>query len=372
MDAVDHQLTTSERDWADTRAYLKRHRSELDRAVVKDYPHALRVAETTLLSRREWMPTAALRFEDVRLEWCPTPPAGRAVHASPVLPLRGDGSRYGSYAEAVGAIAAPTVFEDRPTYRLLDADLVSDSPVMRFGPGSYFDSINVGEAAAHEAAVARRDGAVIDGVRARITDPCDPGQRPVNVAISTVTIRRDTATGAGEFLLHWRDPRKVGHAGGLYQVVPVGIFQPSGYASWNRHNDFSLWRNTVREFAEELGGASEDHGSERAPIDYEAWDFASRLTRGLSSGSVDAYVLGLGVDPVSFATDLLTAVVIDGPLFDELFGTIASRNAEGRVLEWQPFTVDNVERALAAYPFQAAGAAVLRLTERQVWSGRSD
>lgn len=25
------------------------------------------------------------------------------------------------------------------------------------------------------------------------------------------------------FHLHWRDPAKVGHAGGLYQVLPVGV-----------------------------------------------------------------------------------------------------------------------------------------------------
>ncbi len=353
-------LTVSEREWVETRSYLRSHRSELDRAAALDYPHAQQVADTALLSRREWLPTGAVRLEDVRLEWCPTPPARGAIPASPVVPARGDGQRYGSYAEAVGAIAAPAVFENRPTYRLLDADLASDSPVMRFGLGTYFDSIDVGEAAAHEFAAVQRTGLALTGVRAGITDPCDAGQRPVNLAISTLTIRRDTATGAGAFLLHWRDPSKVGHAGGLYQVVPVGIFQPSGYADWNVENDFSLWRNMVRELAEELGGMSEDHGSEQAPIDYDTWDFAARLTRGRRDGSVEAYCLGLGVDPLSFATDLLTAVVIDGPVFDELFGSVASDNAEGQVIKLQPFTPENVQRALAEHTFQAAGAAVLR------------
>ncbi|WP_229739689.1 hypothetical protein [Nocardia rhizosphaerihabitans] len=227
--------------------------------------------------------------------------------------------------------------------------------------GHYFDSVDVGEAAAHEFAVAYRDGAVAPGVRAAITDPCDLGQRFANLAISTLTIRRDVDTGERTFLLHWRDPNKVGHAGGMYQVVPVGIFQPSGYAEWNVENDFSLWHNMIREFAEELCGSDEDHGSEQAPIRYESWDFASRLTDGVEDGSVAAYCLGLGVDPLSFATDLLTAVVIDGPLFDELFDGIGADNDEGRVLELQPFTTERIEQILAEVPMQAAGVAALRL-----------
>ena len=32
---------------------------------------------------------------------------------------------------------------------------------------------------------------------------------------------------------HYRQPGRVSHAGGLYQVIPVGVFQPSGEAPWN-------------------------------------------------------------------------------------------------------------------------------------------
>ncbi|MFF0529420.1 hypothetical protein ACFYT3_13600 [Nocardia amikacinitolerans] len=187
------------------------------------------------------------------------------------------------------------------------------------------------------------------------------GLDALTLAATLLTIRRDVDTGERSFLLHWRDPRKVGHAGGMYQVVPVGIFQPSGYADWNIENDFSLWYNMIREFSEELCGTDEDHGSEEAPINYGAWDFASRLTRGLEDGTVEAYCLGLGVDPLSFATDLLTAVIFDGPVFDDLFGEIAADNDEGRVLELQPFTTEQIDRILAEHPIQAAGVAALQL-----------
>ena len=115
-------------------------------------------------------------------------------------------------------------------------------------------------------------------LRASLGDPCDLRRRPANLAISTLTLRLDRATGRVSFLLHWRDPAKVGHAGGLYQVIPVGVFQPSGEAAWNERGDFSLWRSMIREYAEELCGRSEDYGTESSLLDYQAWPFARRMT----------------------------------------------------------------------------------------------
>ncbi len=197
-----------------------------------------------------------------------------------------------------------------------------------------------------------------------ICDPWDPRRRPTNIAISTLTIRRDEATGEATFYLHWRDPAKVAHAAGLYQVVPSGIFQPSTDATWNELHDFSLWRNLVRELAEELLGDSEDHGSNTAPIEYDAWPFAARLTAGLDNGSVRAHCVGLGVDPLTFATDLLTVLSIDSTLFDDLFGQVVTGNAEGRVLAPQPFTAETIHDFIHHKPLQAAGAALLH----QAWT----
>jgi hypothetical protein len=64
-------------------------------------------------------------------------------------------------------------------------------------------------------------------LRVVVGDPCDLRRRPVNLAISTLTVRLNRRTGQATFLLHWRDPALVGHAAGMYQVVPVGVFQPS-------------------------------------------------------------------------------------------------------------------------------------------------
>jgi hypothetical protein len=360
MSRTTRTLTASERAWIDTRTYVREHRPTLDNAAAQGYAALPRVADSPLLANSQWIPDAPIPLGEVTLSLDTSSVAGTPAAADVVLPVRENGEQYTSYAQAVGELVAPTVFEDRPTFRLLHADLTGETPSMRFGLGSYFDSINVGEAAAHEFALVHQGHEDLSGVRAAVENPCDPAQRPVNVAISTVTIRRDPGTGAKSFLLHWRDPRKVGHAGGMYQVVPVGIFQPSGYAEWNIRNDFSLWRNMTRELAEELSGASEEHGSDIAPIDYGAWEFAARLDQARRDSAVTAYCLGLGVDPLSFATDLLTAVVIEGPVFDSLFGAVLNSNDEGRILEWQPFTPEHVDGILSEHPVQAAGIAALR------------
>ena len=181
------------------------------------------------------------------------------------------------------------------------------------------------------------------------------------MATSALTLRYDRVTGTATFPLHYRDPGQVSHAGGLYQVIPVGVFQPSGEAPWNEANDFSLWRGLLREYAEELLGADEDHGSEHAPIDYAAWPLARAMTGALADGRIQAWCLGLGADPLTFALDLLAVVVIDAPLYDELFGEMVDANAEGRVIKPRPFDERSVTELVADAPLQAAAAALLRL-----------
>jgi hypothetical protein len=72
---------------------------------------------------------------------------------------------------------------------------------------------------------------------------------------------------------------------------------------------------------------------------------------------------------VTFATDVLTVAVFDGPEFDTVFGDLVALNAEGRVItggaEGIPFTKDTVTRLAGGdEPVQASGAALLQLAWR--------
>jgi hypothetical protein len=362
------ERTPSEREWLRVNAYLHRNRHELAIGAAGDYPPEARVAGTPLLAAPAWRSAAPVPLTDVRLEFRqeaapPTVPDAAAV-APDLLPRRADGTRYRRYSDAIGDLAAPAIFENRSTYRLTEADLAGGDPHLTFTRGRFFDGVDVGGPAAHEYAAARLGLRPDQKLRTAVGDPCDLGARPAAMAISTLTLRHDRMANAATFPLHWRDPARVGHAGGMYQVIPVGIFQPSGEAPWNEANDFDLWRGMLREFAEELLGADEDHGSETAPIDYGRWPLARQMTDALGDGRVRAYCLGLGTDPLTFALDLLTVVVIDAPLYDDLFGDLVSDNAEGTVLKPRPFDEPTVTELITRHPVQAAGAALLALAIR--------
>ncbi len=371
--------TESQRDWLRVREYLLQRRYDLGQAAAEEYPEysgVPKVEGTSLLTRPEWLPTEPIPLDAIDLRFAPDTPFTGLTGTDPVTasvcPERPDGSRYPTYSAAMADLAAPAVFEDRLTYRLLDVDLVGPRGRLVFGRGTYFDGIDLGEAAAHEYAAFRLTGSDTP-LRAAIGNPCDPATRPTNLAISALTIRHDLATGEATFLLHWRDPAKVGHAGGLYMIVPVGIFQASDDQPCNERNDFSLWHCLVREYAEELLGEPEDHTSGQAPTDYDTWPFAARMTDALGRGLISTHVLGMGVDPLTFATDLLTVVVFDAQFFDELFASMVDANAEGRLVsstprgaghEGFPFTTDCVRRMVRHQSMQAAGTAALTLAHR--------
>jgi len=359
--------TPSEAEWLRVHAYGQRERHELAVRAAAGYPPGLRLAGTPLLAPPAWRPPEPVPLDSVRLEFRPDAPRpdlpDLAALVPAALPTRGDGSRYRRFSDVIAELAAPSVFENRPTYRLIEADLARpDGPWLAFGRGRFFDGVDAGGAAAHEYAAAQlSEGSDAGAYRGALGGPTGLARRAAPLAVSALTLRHDRAAGTATFPLHYREPGKVSHAAGLYQVIPVGVFQPSGEAPWNEANDFSLWRGLLREYAEELLGADEEYGSELAPIDYATWPLAKAMTDGLADGGVRAWCLGLGADPLTFAIDLLAVVVIDAPRYDNIFGAAVDANAEGRVIAPRPFDHASVSALLRDAPLQAAAEALLTL-----------
>jgi hypothetical protein len=368
------------------RAGMNQRRHQLTQAAARLYPDAARVGTTALLCRQEWIPSHPLGVDEVRLAWEGHPPAPAVTGAEPasahVRPLCADGRRYPGYTDALAALEPPAVFDNRPSYRLLAADLTGGAGRMDLSLGRYFDGVNVSEALAHELAGAWPDARGPAAVgrlpfRELAGDPCDLSRRSTMCAITTLTLRR-AAAGAASFLLHWRDPAKVTHAGGLYQVMPVGIFQPADGNPASVRSDLSLWRSMAREFSEELLGTPEDYGDLGSPLDYGRWPFYRELAAAREAGKLRVVCVGLGVDPLTFAADILAVAVVDSDVFDRVFAGLVSANAEGRVIgpgapavpgspgvPGVPFTGEAVRRlADGSEPMQAAGAAVLQLAWR--------
>ncbi|MGH3926953.1 MAG: helix-turn-helix domain-containing protein, partial [Pseudonocardiaceae bacterium] len=271
-------------------------------------------------------------------------------------------------------MSPPALFKGGPSYRLLDASLASRR--LEFGLTAYFDRLDVSEALGHEMAAVcmaqglPRSAAQIRGrlpFRELVGDPFDLHRRAVTAGIATLTIRLRRYPAEPSFLLHWRDPVKVAAAGGVYSVIPEGVFEPSSLALWDRRNDFDLWRNMMREYSEELLGEPEHDGTRSQPIDYARWPLFQRLQAARADGSVGAFFLGLGLVPSTLTATILTVVVIDDDVFTEAFGSMVRFNEEGEIVaggggvpaEGVPFTEAAVRRMLETEPMASAGAGCL-------------
>jgi hypothetical protein len=353
--------------WREVRRRLDAHRHALADPAARHHPGLPRVGSTCLLHRAGWVPRHPIELHRIALEWddaaSPAQVGGGEPAAAGALP-----AGFATYAEAMAALARPRLFENRVCYRLLDVSW----PVLRFTRGRYFDGVNVGEAAAHEFAAAdlaargRPGPGVALPFRSLVGDPTDLRRRAALLAVSMLTVRRDRRTGEASFVLHWRDPARVAHGGGLYQVMPVGVFQPVDDSTRAERAGLDLWTCVVREYAEEFLGRAETYGED---FDHETWPLYRWLTDARETGSLRSFVLGLGVDPLTFATDLLAVTVLDADLFDEVFGDLVTANEEGRVVGARgiPFDADAVRRYAHHEPMQPAGAAVLELA----WHHRS-
>jgi transcriptional regulator with XRE-family HTH domain len=374
-------IQASQAEWRKVRRHLAAHGADLTRLAAELYPGAMRVESGPLITREDWMPAEPVDLASVRMDWLDGQQrkivSGTEGEARLLLPLRAPGRQYETFTAAVRYVDPPRLFDNRPTFRLLEAAFTSPEPHLQFSLGTYFEMLDVSHAAAHELAATHMQSTrkpSLDRLpfRSLVGDPFDLHRRPVQAAINAVTIRRDAASGSAAFLLHWRDPAKVAVGGGMYSVTPVGVFQPSTMDPWGQRVDFDLWPNLVREFSEEFLGMPEHDGSAGAKIDYEMWPLYRTLTSARAAGRLRVRCFGLGVDPLGLGIDILTAVVIDSDVFDAAFGDLVQVNAEGHVIT-DPnapskvgfaFTEESIQRFIRKEPMGPGGAACLALAWR--------
>jgi hypothetical protein len=371
-------IKASQDEWRRVRRHLAENRSTLIKLAADLYKHTIKVGSAPALAGEGWMASTPFELGSLKLTWHERPQRrvvdGAEPEARLSLPLRAPGQQFERYSSAMRYVDRPRLFENRPTYRLLGVDLAGDPPSLSYSLSTYFDMVDVGQALSHEIAAAHmRWGTRVSldrlPFRALVGDPLDLRRRLAQSAINALTIRWDARAGKGTFMLHWRDPAKVAVGGGLYSVAPVGVFQPSTVAPYDKGEDFDLWRNLIREFSEEFLGMPEHDGNGSAPIDYEMWPLYRTLTQARANGALRIVCFGLTLDPLWLGADILTAVVIDSELFDELFIEIGAVNEEGYILVRDgqtpaagfPFVQGEVDRFLKAEPMGPGGSAALAL-----------
>ncbi|SFD94732.1 hypothetical protein SAMN04487819_105278 [Actinopolyspora alba] len=357
---VDPRVDKDQQEWKDTRAVLGTFRRGLAVVAERLYPDSTVPGSegSGVIAGTDWLPSVPVPLSELGLELDTDDSAVPAVDGSErqsagVRPLASAEQRYHRYSHAVRDLAAPRLFENRLCFRLTALDLSQPNPRLRFGTMGFFDSIDTNEALGHEMAahhlVRDRHGDLGVGraswrrlaFRKHVGDPFDLSRRPLLGAIGTLTIR------AGEspsMVLHQRDGGRVAGGGGMAHLLPAGIFQPSSVIPDAVRNDFSIWRNTQREFAEELLGHVEYDGSGR-PIDYANREPFAGMDRARGEGRIRVYYLGVTLDALTLSGDILTVAVIEPDTYDELFGAAVTTNDEGRIpARHLPFEANTISR----------------------------
>jgi hypothetical protein len=147
-------IEVSQRVWRDVRRYLLQHGTALVSRAAELYEPAWRLPHAPLLSQRSWLPEAPVALEDLKLGWEPSPPRpivrGQEPEVRRLLPRRTPLQTFPNYSSAVRYVSSPSLFENRPCYRLLSASLSGErtTAYLQFGQSCYFDKIDVGEALA--------------------------------------------------------------------------------------------------------------------------------------------------------------------------------------------------------------------------------
>jgi hypothetical protein len=358
---------------------LNHRRPQLTKAAVSLYGGVERIAGTPLITLPGWMPAEPVDLGALKLAWTdesrPHAITGGEAESEHCRPLMPHGGRYPRYCHAIRDLDPPSLFENRISYRLLDLVCDRNHQKQTYGYTTYFDMVDVCEALAHEIAGAwlRCDG---DAARIRLSelpfraligDPFDLSRRPVLPSTDTLTIRHDTGTGQSSLLLHRRNSDNVALAGGMTHIIPAGVFQPSGIAPWSIRADFDIWHNILRELSEEILGNPEHDGSASGPIDYDGEEPFASLNEARRDGQIRVWYLGVGLDPLTLAGEILTVLVIDAEVFDQVFSDVVTWNNEGDIVFGAdgsigvPWRRDAVFRLLAAEPLAPAAQACVEL-----------
>lgn len=336
--------TQARTTWRATRQLLNEHRGVLSEAAHRFYgvgPSIPRV-----LARSEWLAAAPMPLERVSLKWLGRVAApritGSETASAAVRPPLAAGGRFNRYSQAIKDLERPSLFENRSSYRLLALNNDADGVAMEFGHTTYFDMLDTCEAVAHEFAAAWQDTGCDPGwlaspkqqhlpLRDAIRDPFDLSARAVLPSIDTITLRRDPDGGASIFL-HERNAGSVAVAGSTVHVMPAGVFQPSSVSPWDHTADFDLWRNIMREYAEEYLDLPEADGSSGEPIDYARTEPYRSLERAREEQQLRTHFFGIVLDPLTLAAEIITAVVLDHRVFDTVFANMVQANTEGTVV----------------------------------------
>lgn len=368
-------IAAGQEEWLSIRQAPGVRGRELTELAAWLYPESQRAPGGHVLAAPGWLLDEPVELDSIRLRWTNDAlPFALPAPVDDLLPLTDSGARYTDYSRAVRDLVRPRLLENRTSYRLTDIDTSFAGALgLRFATTTFFDVFTLKQMVAHEFKKAwlasdRQIPRWPDlPLRAAIADPFDPDKLLMSPGINTLTIRRGGIGQEPSMVLHERDSAKVADGGGLCHLMPAGEFQPTSANPSDIRNDFSLWRNTMREFSEEFLGNPEHDGCGSRSIDYANDAPFGELDRARRRGLLRMWHYGLVIEPLELGVQQLTVAVVDPLEFDRIFAGMVTVNDEGSVLSRDdtkriPFTDETIRRLEPR--LSASALTLLRLAWR--------
>ena len=363
------------------REHLEDHVAELVEAAERMQEHLRYDAELPLLTRPGWIPLKPIPLSNVTLSLRkpgPDESLNRAHKRARRYWPRRSGGRFESYSQAIGELAKPKLWFNGPSYRLLEVrtpvDAVTEHGLgLVFSEASYFDGIDTAEPLSYEVALRHMRSLHYPWpgpYRRWLSDAFNLRRRCALPGVDTLTLRVEQSRTT--FFLHSRDPRQVASMNTTH-VVPAGEFQPHSKDVTVWRSDLNVWHTIMREYAEEFLGAPDAATVQGKVIDFERDLPYADFSDALRDGQVRVYLLGLGLEPMTWKPEICTVCVWDARSFDRIFHHVLERNDEGvlllgKHLHGVEFNLDSVDEYAKRPEMDPAGRACLTLA----WRWRSE
>jgi hypothetical protein len=259
-----------------------------------------------LIVKKGWIPERPVNIDKIKL--------GTEYDRSPELIVtKPELGNYKTYSQAIEKLDKPDNFRNDPQYRLLKVE--KDKLTFSSAEYHYFDKIDNGEYLVYEFAESIEFNQGKPNYHKIASGISDLNELKILAGISTLFLL--VSDDQVRFLMGQRK-KKVGSAEGTFHVIPAGEFQPSSQAVNAFESDLVLWRNIMRESAEEILGKKECDGSSGIPYNYNEEPFIS-LDKGKDSGAIQVFYLGFGLDPLSFQGEILTCALFKEELFNQIY-----------------------------------------------------
>lgn len=290
-----------------------------------------RSGDLPVLCPENWVTDCALPLSDVELTLADGHEGGRDyLRELRALkwPDNEIGHRVYTYHAAVESYDRPGLFFDSKAYRLVDLRQTVATHELVFEVDTYFNAYDSQIVLGYEAVRAKISGRDMSAAfKHRDGGPSNLLNR--SAAASVITLTVVVRPEGPRFLMHWRDPALVASGGGTYHVTPAGEFEPSELSPSGLHDDLDLWRNIMREYAEEYLGHKDYTMAGGWSIDYRNTSPFREFREARASGGLWPWYLGVVMDPLTWKPEIMTVVVFDGVVYDDIFRNM-KKDPEGK------------------------------------------